>query len=252
MDTANLVKRAQGGDREALEALFEVSRGWALAYARSLVPSLYAAQDAVQEAFVYASWHLDEVQQAEGFDAWLREIVRRRCLHATCEIRRVEALHCEYAEEPYDVGPDLLTGFQAHQIEEEIARFPEPQRTVAKLRFLCELSLREVSHVVSLPVDTVRNQVHTMRKNLRRRLGDEPAQPIVTYMFGADAATALQPLSAQSRLTCYTYLDTSPPISTIQSFELPSGSAIGPQEFQSSARNTMTYAAEQFPTTMTA
>ena len=76
---AELVDRAQGGDRAAYGELVEMTWPRLVALARAILAGDDNAEDIVQEALVGAWTKLDSLRRPEKFPAWIRRIVSRRC-----------------------------------------------------------------------------------------------------------------------------------------------------------------------------
>ena len=72
-----LVVRAQAGDRDAFSQLAARSIGRLTAVARMILRDEYAAQDAVQEAFILAWRSLPGLREPDKFEAWLRRAFHR-------------------------------------------------------------------------------------------------------------------------------------------------------------------------------
>jgi RNA polymerase sigma-70 factor (ECF subfamily) len=55
-------------------------------------------------------------------------------------------------------------------IQSEILKLPEKYRTVIVLKYIDELSLKEISDILDLPLGTVKTRIHRGREALRNRL----------------------------------------------------------------------------------
>jgi len=88
----DLVIRARGGDRDAFTELVARSIGRLTAVARLILRDEYAAQDAVQEAFIEAWRSLPGLREPDRFEAWLRRLLIRACFKGVRRSKRVEAV----------------------------------------------------------------------------------------------------------------------------------------------------------------
>ncbi len=55
-------------------------------------------------------------------------------------------------------------------IQMEILKLPEKYRSVILLKYIEELSLKEISEVLDLPIGTVKTRIHRGREALRKQL----------------------------------------------------------------------------------
>ena len=77
---ADLVRRAQNGEREALDDLVRRHQPWVLHIAQRMLWNRADAEDATQEIFVKAITHLSAFQQRSGFRTWLYRIAGNHLL----------------------------------------------------------------------------------------------------------------------------------------------------------------------------
>lgn len=76
----NLIRLAQGGDRDAFGELVRRHRAKAFDWARSLARDPHLAEDIVQEALLRAFMHLGTLAELDRFLPWLHRIVRNEAL----------------------------------------------------------------------------------------------------------------------------------------------------------------------------
>ena len=55
-------------------------------------------------------------------------------------------------------------------IQNEIMKLPEKYRSVIVLKYIEELSLKEISEILDMPLGTVKTRIHRGREALRKRL----------------------------------------------------------------------------------
>jgi RNA polymerase sigma factor (sigma-70 family) len=77
---ADLVARAQGGDRDAVDALIHRHQPWLLHIEHRMLWNRADAEDATQEILVKAITHLGEFQQRSAFRTWLYRIAANHLL----------------------------------------------------------------------------------------------------------------------------------------------------------------------------
>jgi RNA polymerase sigma factor (sigma-70 family) len=77
---ADLVRRSQDGDRQALDQLIRRHQPWVLHIAQRMLWNRADAEDATQEIFIKAITHLGDFQQRSGFRTWLYRIAGNHLL----------------------------------------------------------------------------------------------------------------------------------------------------------------------------
>jgi RNA polymerase sigma-70 factor (ECF subfamily) len=151
---AALVRAAQRGSEEAVEALFR--RHWRRAHRAAflIVRDADAAEDIAQEAFLAALRAFDRFDRRRPFPPWLHRIVVNRAIdHA-----RARTLRREVGEEAAgeSVAADIDTGLD-----------PDLAAALAAivLRYLLESPPGEIARMLELPRGTVNSR---LRRGLDR------------------------------------------------------------------------------------
>ena len=139
--------------------------------ARWMTGDAHAAQDVVQEAALRALRFLDQ-QSGDSPRAWFLAIVRNASLDALQDRRRRTRDETPFDEElhPAD-GPTGLScapenpetlairAADAHWVRKCIERLPVDYREVVVLRELEQLSYKEISAIVAVPIGTVMSRL---------------------------------------------------------------------------------------------
>lgn len=152
-EIAQLVRRAQRGERDAFGELVE--RYWSdlVALARGILGGDEEAEDLVQDSLVHAWQRLWMVRRPESFPAWLRRSVARRCL-TWARRRRQEVELAEFSARRPDPGASL----DAVRL---LRTLPARQRAVVYLTWIEGCTDREVGLLLGIRASTVR--VHRAR-----------------------------------------------------------------------------------------
>ena len=144
-------------------------------FARWMVGDQALAEDALQDACVNA---LRGFESRTGSSArgWFMAVVRNACLDVLRDRRRRsvedpwdEAVHA-HAATSESVEDTVLRESEARWMRAEIARLPGEFREVIVLRELEELSYREISEVVRVPMGTVMSRLARAREMLAERV----------------------------------------------------------------------------------
>ena len=174
----DLVIRARGGDRDAFTELVARSIGRLTAVARMILRDEYAAQDAVQEAFIEAWRSLPGLREPDSFDAWLRRLLIRACFKGIRRSKRVEAVEIRLtpADEPPVAGGER--DFAMHdQLERGLARIPADQRAVVVLVYYLDLPLADAAQAMGIPLGTTKSRLNRATQALRAAIEADERMP---------------------------------------------------------------------------
>lgn len=121
------------------------------------------AQDAVCSAILKAYEHIDQLKNPHKFKAWMITITKNEALHI--KRRRLELPGDEKIEE-------LLEPVRDHYNElwDVIQNLPEEYRLVIVLFYYNELSLRDITKVLNIPLGTVKSRLNRGRELLKHAL----------------------------------------------------------------------------------
>jgi RNA polymerase sigma-70 factor, ECF subfamily len=178
----DLVVRAREGDRDAFSELVARSIGRLTAVARMVLRDEYAAQDAVQDAFIEAWKSLPGLRDPDRFDAWMRRLLVRACFRGTRRSKRVDAVEIRLtpADEPAIPGADLDVDIH-DQLERGLARIPADQRAAVVLVYYLDLPLADAAQAMGVPLGTAKSRLNRATSALRAAIeaDDRETSPVV-------------------------------------------------------------------------
>ncbi len=181
-----LVQRARSGDHGAFELLVDRYSDLLWRLISQLVRDEHLAQDVSQHVFLQLYRSLPTLRVGETLKGWLCQVARHRCFD---ELRRKRPVF--FSEIPPDPNggefspllllsdPDLRPEEQIEQDElrdlllEAIETLPLHYRTVVLLRYVSQLSFREIGQALGIPDSTAKTYFHRARKPLRTLLEPE-------------------------------------------------------------------------------
>jgi RNA polymerase sigma-70 factor (ECF subfamily) len=177
-DSARLVAAFQAGDREAFGELYTRYFDRVYGYLRVAFKDRHEAEDAAQQVFTQALEALPRYKRrAQPFRAWLFTIVRN---HALGEIRKLARLEVvdpaeidelrETAAEPVTVDASILEWISDPDLFIFTERLPFAQRQVLVLRYIFDLTDREIATVMGRTAVDVRTRQHRALRVLEKRL----------------------------------------------------------------------------------
>ena len=141
--------------------------------ARYILRDEHDAQDVVQDAVLRALRYFDSYRDGDA-RAWLLTIVRNRCL--TWQRReRVRRSVIPFAgdvdaADPRETDSPAIERSDRAALERLIGALPTEFREVIVLREIEELSYKEISDVVGVPIGTVMSRLARARKRLAAAL----------------------------------------------------------------------------------
>lgn len=179
VDDAELVARAEQGDRAAFEQLVERYYAVAASAAFTILNDREAARDCAQEAFLEAARKLNTLREKSKFGAWIYGIARQQAIY----ILRRQKLHSQALQVKSDESraqdrSDHLPAEQAKKQEklESIRRalneVPEIYREVLILKYIDGRSHEEIAKILDLSMAAVDKRLmrgkELLRESLRR------------------------------------------------------------------------------------
>ena len=174
---AELVKRLQKRDPQALGELYDKYGRLAFALIYRIVRDVGTAEDLVQETFLRV-WN-----RSQGFDAdrgalggWLLAVARNRAIDylrsaAGKERNSVELEETEHPSLYLDLEKEVLNSDKARHLRQAMEKLNPNQRNAIELAYFEGLSQTEMAERLGQPLGTVKTWVRMALKNLRESLG---------------------------------------------------------------------------------
>jgi RNA polymerase sigma-70 factor (ECF subfamily) len=175
IEEIRLITRAKRGDLEAFESLYEMHKASIYRTALAITGDRLAAEEILQETFLRAFKHINNVREGVSLSPWLyrsavnlaydRAARRRRWLAALDGI--IEPLVTSSVASP----EQMVEERELYElVYEAINKLKFKQRATLVLFYLHDFSLVEIAEIMDCPVGTVKSRLHYARENLRREL----------------------------------------------------------------------------------
>ena len=177
-DLDDLARRAQDGDRDALEALLTAVRPRALNVCRGVLPYSADAEDACQEALINIANKIGSWQGNGRFTTWMHAVAVNSARSTYRRLKNL-ATPMDFEETGHDrpdprttsviagTRLDLLEAMET--LERDHPQFVEP----LLLRDVYGLPYEEIARLIDVPLGTVKAQIHHGRKLVRPMLRGE-------------------------------------------------------------------------------
>ncbi len=149
-----LIGRAVRGDRNALEALVRLYYGKIYNYIFYRLQDKQTAEDLTQDVFVKLTKSIHLYRPTSSFSAYLYRIAHNTLV----DYYRISVQTDEIPEDT--TAPDSIAEVDAKLDAKQIlAQLPNEQRECIELYYLQELTFREISEVLTIPVSTAKSRV---------------------------------------------------------------------------------------------
>jgi len=168
-DDTELVRLALAGDHQAYARIVDKYKGKIFAFLYRMMGQPEDAQDMAQEVFTKAYFQLNKFRPNTNFSAWLYRLAANHCLDELRRLKRSvqtteEEMELIDAETPEDA---FLQKEQKQVLLRQVMGLEEEYRSVVVLRYIDQLSYREISEAMAIPMTTVQMRLHRARKKLR-------------------------------------------------------------------------------------
>jgi RNA polymerase sigma-70 factor (ECF subfamily) len=173
-DVADLVLRAQDGDRDAFGQLVEQFQPTVYAIALRRLGNAIEAMELTQEVFLHALRRIYQLREPQRFAGWLRQMAVRMAINQAT--RRVAPSNvensvlegaCERTGQPLD---ELISRERAERLWAAMGRLRALDRETLIAFYVRGLSLVEIADELMAPLGTIKRRLHTARKRLRTEL----------------------------------------------------------------------------------
>ena len=135
------------------------------------------ANEVTQETFISALRSLSSYQEKQSFKAWLYTITLN---HSRSHLRKRKTLErlrntlnsLLRVETQKQASPEdtVIRGDKEAEVWKALNRLDEPFRVVIVLRYFHELSIAEISEILSVNEGTIHSRLHVARERLRNAL----------------------------------------------------------------------------------
>lgn len=172
MVEAELIKRAQAGDQDALVELLRSIEQSVYRSAYYILGNEQDALDAAQETLIRIYRKIHTFQEKAKFSTWVQRIVSNVCID---EFRsKKESVSIEEHElvipDTQSVEDEVLLHDMSEEIRQAISQLPEQYRLVVVLRYLQDFSYQEIADSLELPLNTVKSYLFRARHQLQEKL----------------------------------------------------------------------------------
>lgn len=170
------IKNIPSSEKE-MKVIYELFYKRVFRAAYFIIKDVHLAQDIVQETFIKALSQLDSLQEPEKMGAWLSTIAKRTAIdymrkeNRREEIEKDETLTVKLqVEVAFSVENVVEANLIVEEIINKVLALKIEFREVLLLRYILELSQKEIAELTKLNIGTVKSRLHRGGKALKEEL----------------------------------------------------------------------------------
>lgn len=170
MDIAEQVKKAKGGDKEALIYLILDKKDEYYKLAYVFMENREDAMDAVQDMIIILYDHIKKLRNSEAFYSWSKTILANCCRNLLKKRNKVVLL------ENHQDG-EYVENYQAREekydIMKSLQRLNAYQQEAIKLRYFLDMDYETISRIAGVPLGTVKSRISEGLRQLKEVFGGD-------------------------------------------------------------------------------
>lgn len=172
-----IIFRIQSGDTELFSVIVERYEAKMLRYANKFLFNYDSAEDLVQEVFLKAYINIKSFDTSKKFSPWLYRIAHNEFINA------IKRKH----KEPLPIfNPDILFPYAVskdhadkeikekefrHELNKSLKKLEPKYREPLVLYYFEDLSYKEISEILHIPVSTVGIRISRAKQNMKKIIG---------------------------------------------------------------------------------
>ena len=164
-----LILRCQIGDTNALAELIERYEGPLRYFISRLMGDTEMSEDLFQETWLTVIKRLHGLKNADAFSTWLYRIARNNVYQQLRREKRLSKLDSN-AVAANDVGDDAFSVEDAAKVHRCLRELIPEYKEVLMLRFLEQMSYRQISQVVNCSLGTVKSRIYYAKLALKEKM----------------------------------------------------------------------------------
>lgn len=168
----------KSGDFNSLGVLFELHYQELFYYGIKIVDLPEMVKDSIQDLFADVWERRDKMASVSNFKAYLLISLRRELIRRVTKIRKeaqskeVSTLQFSFSAEEFVISSEE-TKNNSQLLAESLASLTERQREVILLRFFHNLEFAEISQVLEMNIQSVRNLLFRALEKIRKDLANQ-------------------------------------------------------------------------------
>ncbi len=166
-----LVQKAKSGNSIAFGKLVEKYQDRVLALMYDFTGDYNRARDIAQDVFVKVFVKISTFEERSGFATWLYRVAVNTCLDELKKSRKKSfRLFSDSGPVEKIEDPAAKAENQAADIELNLEKLSDQQRTAVILRFYNEMKIEEIAHIMECSDATVRTHIYRAIEKLKKNI----------------------------------------------------------------------------------
>lgn len=167
MELEEMILRVQRGESQYYTNIITHYENKVFTTVKRLVKNHVTAEDLVQDIFIKVFYSLHKYQQTGSFNAWLYRIVVNNCFDYLRK-SKLQDTHVDVEVTDYYCPEKIILLHERNkQLEQLLRQLNETEYMVLLLKYVNGLSYDEISEVLGISLNDVRNKLHRSKKQLR-------------------------------------------------------------------------------------
>jgi len=169
-DELKIIKAARRDPREFGE-LYKLYVEKVFRYIYSRIGNVQEAEDVTAQTFLSAFESFDSFRQDEHFASWLFTIARNKAMDYFRQKKNTFTIDC-VVNISGDVDPlsHVINSEQTAALSQLIGALPEEERELLRVRFLAEMSFREIARYLNRSEDAVKKSTYRLLARLHSQM----------------------------------------------------------------------------------
>jgi RNA polymerase sigma factor (sigma-70 family) len=175
LDSIELVKRAKGGDKEALIKLIMDKKQDYYKLAYVYMKNEEDALDVMEDMILILYKNIYKLKKEEAFYTWSKTILVNCCKKALTKSSRVILLEDIKEREKDNYKYEEITNEKDRKIiiDEHMSKLNAKYQEAIKLRYFLDLDYSTIASILKIPIGTVKSRIYIGLKRLKESLGGE-------------------------------------------------------------------------------
>lgn len=171
---ARLVRLAQGGDSNAFAELYMATFDRLYHFSCHYLKDPYMAQDAVQETYIKALQHINQVHDPMLVVAWLNQINMRVCnrmIHRNARVQVTDDARIDVlAGQGLDAEPEneVVRIDYNEYLMKQVMSLPFTESQALLLRYYHNMPIREIADTLGISGSTVKRNIRSGVEHLKK------------------------------------------------------------------------------------
>lgn len=154
-----ILERACAGEPSAISHLIEIYQDAVFSMAMSFTHQVDFAEDLAQEAWIKVLRGLPKFRRECSFSTWLYRIILNTFITCSKKRKRELALDLEKDLPQGEVDPRLENLASSLALQRAVRELPIEFRSVIVLRYVADLTYKEIAQVLDCPLGTVQSRL---------------------------------------------------------------------------------------------